>query len=46
MNTPRDPHQKAWVASFFDENHLNHMTSPDMVASPAQMEFMVHLSPG
>ena len=45
MNIPRDPHHKAWVASFFDENHLNHMTSPDMVASPAQMEFMVHLAP-
>lgn len=38
-----EPQQAAWVTSFFDENHLNHQTSPDLVGSPAQMRFMVML---
>lgn len=29
--------------SFFDENHLHYATSPDLVASPAQLRFMVLL---
>ena len=39
------PRQQAWRASFFDENHLNYATSPDLVASPAQIRFMVVLEP-
>ena len=38
-----DPRRKAWLHSFLDENHLNHHTSPDLVASPAQIRFMVYL---
>ena len=44
--TISDPAFQAWVASFLDENHLNHLTSPDMVASPAQVRFMVALEEG
>ena len=44
--TINDPEYQAWIASFLDENHLNHMTSPDMVASPAQVRFMVALEEG
>jgi uncharacterized protein with ATP-grasp and redox domains len=36
-----EPRQKAWLHSFLDENHLNYTTSPDLVASPAQVRFMV-----
>lgn len=36
-----EPRQKAWLHSFLDENHLNYTTSPDLVASPAQIRFMV-----
>ena len=45
MTRFEDPHHQAWVASFFDENHLNNATSPDLVASSAQMRFMVSLEP-
>lgn len=44
--TLTDPEYRAWEASFLDENHLNHQTSPDMVASPAQVSFMVALEQG
>lgn len=40
-----DPQQAAWRSSFYDENHLHHPTSPDLVASPAQIRFMVILEP-
>ncbi|MBU2547742.1 MAG: DUF89 family protein [Proteobacteria bacterium] len=40
-----DPQKKAWMVSFFDENHLNYATSPELVASPAQVRFMVYLQP-
>ena len=40
-----DPAEAARQANFFDENHLNYLTSPDLVASPAQIRFMVHLQP-
>ncbi|MDY6851515.1 MAG: ARMT1-like domain-containing protein [Thermodesulfobacteriota bacterium] len=40
-----DPQQAAWLSSFYDENHLHHPTSPDLVASPAQISFMVMLEP-
>ncbi|MFH1091241.1 MAG: ARMT1-like domain-containing protein [Pseudomonadota bacterium] len=41
-----DPRHRSWLTSFLDENHLNFATSPDMVASPAQIRFMVCLDPG
>lgn len=41
-----DARREAWFHSFLDENHLNYRTSPTMVASPAQMRFMVYLEPG
>ncbi|MEW6264045.1 MAG: ARMT1-like domain-containing protein [Thermodesulfobacteriota bacterium] len=41
----KDARQEAWRQSFLDENHLNYRTSPDLIASPAQMRFMVYLEP-
>lgn len=41
----KNPRQEAWLYSFLDENHLNYSTSPDLVASPAQLKFMVFLEP-
>ena len=41
MTDTMEPRQKAWLHSFLDENHLNYTTSPDLVASPAQVRFMV-----
>ncbi|PID71820.1 MAG: hypothetical protein CSB34_05385 [Desulfobulbus propionicus] len=38
-----DPEKDAWVTNFFTENHLAYETFPDMVASPEQLNFMVHL---
>jgi uncharacterized protein with ATP-grasp and redox domains len=38
-----DPRKQAWLNSFLDENHLSYTTSPDLVASPAQIRFMVYL---
>ncbi|MBF0531322.1 MAG: DUF89 family protein, partial [Deltaproteobacteria bacterium] len=47
IGTPSlDARREAWFHSFLDENHLNYRTSPAMVASPAQMKFMVYLEPG
>lgn len=40
----QDPDKDAWVTNFFTENHLAYETFPDMVASPEQLNFMVHLS--
>jgi len=40
-----DPLREAWRTSFYDENHLSHSTSPDLVASPAQLRFMVMFEP-
>ncbi len=39
VNADRD----AWVTNFYTENHLAYETFPDMVASPEQLNFMVHL---
>ena len=41
-----DPRMAAWENSFYDENHLSYPTSPELVASPAQMKFMVCLEQG
>ena len=40
-----DPRKQAWLHSFLEENHLNYRTSPELVASPAQLRFMVYLEP-
>lgn len=44
--TDKGPQYEAWLSSFLDANHLSHATSPHRVASRAQLEFMVSLSPG
>ncbi|MFH1138731.1 MAG: ARMT1-like domain-containing protein [Pseudomonadota bacterium] len=46
LNDIADPRKAAWINSFFDENHLSYPTSPELVASPAQMKFMVRLEEG
>jgi len=35
------PEEDAWTTAFFIENHLDHYSYPEMVASPEQMGFMV-----
>lgn len=47
-HTPRyvrglDPDRDAWLTNFFTENHLAYEAYPDMVASPEQLKFIVHL---
>ncbi|MBM9536330.1 hypothetical protein [Desulfobulbus alkaliphilus] len=39
----QDPDRDAWLTNFFTENHLAYEAYPDMVASPEQLKFMVHL---
>jgi hypothetical protein len=39
----QDPDRDAWLTNFFTENHLSYETFPDMVASPEQLKFIVHL---
>lgn len=39
----QDPDRDAWLTNFFTENHLAYETFPDIVASPEQLKFMVHL---
>ena len=38
-----DPDRDAWLTNFFTENHLAYETFPDVVASPEQLKFIVHL---
>ncbi len=38
-----DPHRDAWLTNFYTENHLAYEAFPDMVASPEQLNFIVHL---
>jgi hypothetical protein len=38
-----DPDRDAWLTSFFTENHLAYEAYPDMVASPEQLNFIVHM---
>ncbi len=38
-----NPDKDAWVTNFFTENHLAYEAFPDMVASPEQLNFMIHL---
>ena len=39
----QDPDRDAWLTNFFTENHLAYETFPDVVASPEQLKFIVHL---
>jgi len=39
----QDPDRDAWLTSFFTENHLAYEAYPDMVASPEQLNFIVHM---
>jgi hypothetical protein len=36
------PESDAWYTEFFIENHLDHFSYPDQVASPEQVRFMVY----
>lgn len=38
-----DPERDAWLTNFFTENHLAYEAYPEMVASPEQLKFIVHL---
>ncbi len=39
----KDPDRDAWLTNFFTENHLAYETFPDMVASPEQLNFIIHM---
>jgi hypothetical protein len=39
----QDPERDAWLTNFFTENHLAYEAYPDIVASPEQLKFIVHL---
>jgi hypothetical protein len=38
----KDPEKDAWHTAFFIENHLDHNSYPDQVATPEQVRFMVY----
>lgn len=38
-----DPDRDAWLTNFFTENHLAFEAFPDVVASPEQLNFIVHM---
>ena len=39
----KDPDRDAWMTNFYTENHLAYETFPDKVASPEQLNFIVHM---
>ncbi len=39
-----DPDRDAWLTNFYTENHLAYEAFPDYVASPEQLNFIVHLA--
>ncbi len=39
----KDPDRDAWLTNFFTENHLAHEAFPEMVSSPEQLNFIVHM---
>ena len=39
-----DPDTDAWLTNFFTENHLAYEPFPDIVASPEQLNFIVHMN--
>jgi hypothetical protein len=41
--TGTDPERDAWLTNFFTENHLAFEAFPDIVASPEQLNFIVHM---
>ncbi len=38
-----DPDRDAWLTNFYTENHMAYEAFPDMVASPEQLNFIVHM---
>ncbi len=38
-----DPDRDAWLTNFYTENHLAYEAFPDMVASPEQLNFIIHM---
>ena len=42
-NLGLDPERDAWLTNFYTENHLAYEAFPDMVASPEQLNFIVHM---
>ncbi len=38
-----DPDRDAWLINFYTENHLAYEAFPDYVASPEQLNFIVHM---
>lgn len=38
-----NPDRDAWLTNFYTENHLAYEAFPDVVASPEQLNFIVHL---
>ncbi|HHO48677.1 MAG TPA: hypothetical protein ENN06_09550 [Desulfobacteraceae bacterium] len=43
LRTGTDPERDAWLTNFFTENHLAFEAFPDIVASPEQLNFIVHM---
>ena len=41
--TGRDAERDAWLTNFYTENHLAYEAFPDKVASPEQLNFIVHM---
>jgi hypothetical protein len=37
-----NPEMDAWFTAFFIENHLDHLSYPDLASSPEQVRFMVY----
>ncbi len=38
-----DPERDAWITNFYTENHMAYDAFPDMVASPEQLNFIIHM---
>ncbi|MDR3088988.1 MAG: hypothetical protein LBU39_04125 [Desulfobulbaceae bacterium] len=45
-NKGQDPDRDAWLTNFFTENHLSYEATPDTVASPEQLRFIIYLEMG
>ncbi|RUM35707.1 MAG: hypothetical protein DSY57_06650, partial [Desulfobulbus sp.] len=41
--TGQDAERDAWLTNFYTENHLAYEAFPDKVASPEQLNFIVHM---
>lgn len=42
-NFGSEPERDAWLTNFYTENHLAYEAFPEMVASPEQLNFIVHM---